>query len=76
MLNYVWIFLMVTSLVFGAVNGKLKEVTTAAFESAGIGLMYISSGLMAPSAYPTPTQIHPNDLSPEPRRDLPIHHSE
>ena len=38
MLNYVWIFLMVTSLVFGAVNGKLKEVTTAAFESAGIAV--------------------------------------
>ncbi|MEE9169352.1 MAG: nucleoside recognition domain-containing protein [bacterium] len=38
MLNYVWLFLMVCALVFGAINGKLKEVTEAAFQYAGIAV--------------------------------------
>jgi len=38
MLNYVWIFLMVVSLVFGVVNGRLPEVTEAAFKYAGVAV--------------------------------------
>jgi spore maturation protein A len=38
MLNYVWLFLVAVSLIFGAVNGKLKEVTDAAFQYAGVAV--------------------------------------
>ena len=38
MLNYVWLFLMAVALIFGAINGKLKEVTEAAFAYAGIAV--------------------------------------
>ncbi len=50
MLNYVWIFLMVTSLVVGAINGKLKEVTIAAFEMAGVAVD-IALGLIGVMAF-------------------------
>ncbi len=38
MLNYVWIFLMVVSIIVGAVNGRLSEVTEAAFKYAGVAV--------------------------------------
>lgn len=38
MLNYVWLFLMVTALVLGTINGKLEDVTSAAFQYAGIAV--------------------------------------
>jgi spore maturation protein A len=38
MLNYVWLFLMVVALVVGAINGRLQEVTEAAFKYAGVAV--------------------------------------
>jgi spore maturation protein A len=55
MLNYVWLFLVAVSLIVGAVNGRLKEVTDAAFQYAGtavdialglIGIMALWLGIM------------------------------
>lgn len=55
MLNYVWLFLIAVALIFGAVNGKLPEVTEAAFRYAGvavdiaiglIGIMALWLGIM------------------------------
>jgi spore maturation protein A len=55
MLNYVWLGLMIIAIVVGAINGKLAEVTTAAFEMAEtsvnialglIGLMALWLGIM------------------------------
>ena len=55
MLNYIWLGLMLIALVTGFVNGKLAEVTTAAFEMAEtavkiafglIGIMAFWLGLM------------------------------
>ncbi len=55
MLNYVWLFLMATSIVVGAINGKLPEVTKAAFSMAEtsvkiafglIGVMALWLGIM------------------------------
>ena len=55
MLNYVWLGLMVIALVVGAVNGKLAEVTKAAFNMAEtsvtialglIGIMALWLGIM------------------------------
>ncbi|MCH9006424.1 MAG: nucleoside recognition protein [Calditrichaeota bacterium] len=38
MLNYVWFGLMVVAIVVGAINGKLPEVTKAAFEMAEVSV--------------------------------------
>jgi len=55
MLNYVWLFLMAFAIVFGAINGRLNEVTEAAFKYAGtavdiaiglIGIMAMWLGIM------------------------------
>ena len=55
MLNYVWMSMLVVGFVIGILNGKLEEVTQAAFSSAGravelslglLGIMCLWSGLM------------------------------
>ncbi len=55
MLNYVWLTLMVVAIVVGAINGKLPEVTKAAFDMAEasvkiaiglIGIMALWLGIM------------------------------
>lgn len=55
MLNYVWLGLMAIAIVVGAINGKLSEVTEAAFDMAEtsvtialglIGIMALWLGLM------------------------------
>ncbi|MFQ6115482.1 MAG: nucleoside recognition domain-containing protein, partial [bacterium] len=55
MLNYVWLGLMIIAIVFGAINGKLPEVTKAAFDMAEtsvsiaiglIGIMALWLGIM------------------------------
>lgn len=86
MLNYVWIFLMVTALVFGAINGKLKEVTTAAFESAGvavdialglIGVMALWLGIMRIGEKAGLIQLLARAIRPVTRRifpDVPSEH--
>jgi spore maturation protein A len=45
MLNYIWIFLVVSSIVAGAVNGRLPAVTKAAFDMAEVAVT-ISIGLV------------------------------
>ena len=44
MLNYVWFFLIVAGFIFGAVNGKLDQVTKAAIDSAN-GAVTLCIGL-------------------------------
>jgi len=55
LINYIWMFLMLTSILVGAFNGKLKEVTNAAIETAGfsveiaiglVGIMALWLGIM------------------------------
>lgn len=55
MLNYIWLFFILSSIIFGAINGKLEEVTEAAFNAANsavtlaiglIGLMAFWLGIM------------------------------
>ena len=55
MLNYIWLFLMVIALVVGAINGKIEDVTKAAFDYAAvaveiaiglIGIMALWLGIM------------------------------
>ena len=55
MLNYIWLFFILSAIVIGTINGRIEEVTTAAFDSAGkavtlsiglIGLMAFWLGMM------------------------------
>lgn len=55
MLNYIWLFFILSALIIGAINGKIEEVTEAAFNSASkavtlsiglIGLMAFWLGIM------------------------------
>lgn len=55
MLNYIWAFMILIGVVYGAFTGKMAEVTNAALESAGdavslcitmIGVMALWVGLM------------------------------
>lgn len=55
MLNYIWAFMILTGVVYGAFPGKMAEVTNAALDSAGdavslcitmIGVMALWVGLM------------------------------
>ncbi len=50
MLNYIWLGLMLISLIFGAITGNLKEVTDAAIEYSGIAVD-ISLGLIGIMAF-------------------------
>lgn len=49
MLNYVWITLMVVAIIVGAINGKLPEVTEAAFNMAetSVTIAFGLIGIMA-----------------------------
>jgi len=55
MLNYIWLFFILSAIIIGAFNGRIEEVTSAAFDSAGkavtlaiglIGLMAFWLGMM------------------------------
>ena len=55
MLNYIWMGMLVAGFIMGILNGRLEEVTHAAFASAGravelsiglLGIMCLWSGLM------------------------------
>ena len=55
MLNYIWAFMILIGVVYGAFTGKMAEVTNAALDSAGdavslcitmIGVMALWVGLM------------------------------
>ncbi|MCI8613524.1 MAG: nucleoside recognition protein [Lachnospiraceae bacterium] len=49
MLNYIWAAMIALGIVFGAVNGNMKEVTEAALDSAGeaVSLCIAMAGIMA-----------------------------
>ena len=55
MLNWIWLFLMLIALIVGAINGRIEQVTNAAFEYANtsvkiaidlIGIMALWLGIM------------------------------
>ncbi len=55
MLNYVWVGMILTGFIIGSINGRLDEVTQAAFSSAAgavelslglLGIMCLWSGIM------------------------------
>ena len=49
MLNYIWAAMIVLGIIFGAINGNMKEVTEAALDSAGeaVSLCIATAGVMA-----------------------------
>lgn len=49
MLNYIWAAMIVVGILFGAVNGNMKEITEAALDSAGeaVSLCIATAGIMA-----------------------------
>lgn len=49
MLNYIWAAMIVLGILFGAINGNMKEITEAALESAGdaVSLCITMAGTMA-----------------------------
>ena len=49
MLNYIWAAMIILGVIFGAVNGNMKEVTEAALDSAGeaVSLCIAMAGVMA-----------------------------
>ena len=49
MLNYIWAAMIIVGILFGAVNGNMKEVTEAALDSAGeaVSLCIAMAGIMA-----------------------------
>lgn len=49
MLNYIWAFMILTGVVYGAFTGKMAEVTSAALDSAGdaVSLCITMIGVMA-----------------------------
>ena len=49
MLNYIWAAMIVLGIIFGAINGNMKEGTEAALQSAGeaVSLCIATAGIMA-----------------------------
>lgn len=49
MLNYIWAAMIILGIIFGAINGNMKEVTEAALDSAGeaVSLCIATAGIMA-----------------------------
>ncbi len=49
MLNYIWAVMIILGILFGTINGNMKEVTEAALQSAGEGvsLCITTAGIMA-----------------------------
>ena len=49
MLNYIWAAMIILGVIFGAINGNMKEVTEAALDSAGeaVSLCIAVGGVMA-----------------------------
>lgn len=49
MLNYIWAAMIGIGILFGAINGNMKEITEAALESAGdaVSLCIAMAGIMA-----------------------------
>lgn len=49
MLNYIWAGMIVLGIIFGSLNGNMKEVTEATLDSAGeaVSLCIAMAGIMA-----------------------------
>ena len=49
MLNYIWAFMIIIGVVYGAATGNMKEVSNAALDSAGeaVSLCITMIGVMA-----------------------------
>ena len=49
MLNYIWAAMIIVGIIFGAINGNMKEITEAALDSAGeaVSLCIAMAGIMA-----------------------------
>ena len=49
MLNYIWAAMIAIGIIFGALNGNMKEITEAALDSAGdaVSLCITMAGVMA-----------------------------
>ncbi len=49
MLNYIWAFMIMVGVVYGALTGNIKEVSNAALDSAGeaVSLCITMMGVMA-----------------------------
>lgn len=49
MLNYIWAFMIIVGVIYGAVTGNIKEVSNAALDSAGeaVSLCITMMGVMA-----------------------------
>ncbi|GBD94620.1 spore maturation protein A [bacterium BMS3Abin05] len=49
MLNYIWLFLVVVSIIIGGINGRIQEVTQAAFNMAkvSVDISFALIGIMA-----------------------------
>ena len=49
MLNYIWAVMILVGIIFGALTGKMKEITEAAINSAGeaVALCITMLGVMA-----------------------------
>lgn len=50
MLNYIWVFFILTAIILGIINGRIKEVTDAALDSA-TSAVTISIGLIGLMAF-------------------------
>jgi len=50
MLNYIWLFLVAVSIIIGGINGRIQEVTQAAFNMAKVSVD-ISFGLIGIMAF-------------------------
>jgi len=86
MLNYVWLGLMMISLIVGAINGKLPEVVEAAFDMAEtsvtiafglIGIMALWLGVMKIAEESGLVHVLANMLKPISKRlfpDVPADH--
>lgn len=46
MVNWVWLFMIASGIIFGAINGRMDEVTQAVFEGAKTGVT-VSFGLIS-----------------------------
>ncbi len=49
MLNYIWAAMIILGVIFGTINGNMKEITEAALDSAGeaVSLCIATAGIMA-----------------------------
>lgn len=49
MLNYIWAFMILAGVIYGAITGRMEDITNAALDSAGdaVSLCITMIGVMA-----------------------------